>query len=422
MPGYKFKGDKSSIVGIVNSKYNEAYIAGNYLTQAEGDVLHSLKKEGNEYAQLIMLKNKEVNKPATLLSASSNSVSANSFSIVSVKVKVTGNTVAKVRLVEVEPTSEGKFKTITLTTDTESKELITSVKSTDLAIDDGWTEVRFFIASGNKDIEYKVEISLDNEKRDDAIFVNTSLSDITTITTLDTFNSIKQEYVDSAKNLDTLEDFSNPVLHTRAPAKVLTTDENGNDVESQLTFDPQEVFTANNLYVFANFSTVNADEVIDNRSEVEEDTEHDHEHDHEHEDEGYQATTDLGLQISSIVLALALIVVLVVVVIKNNRKNTSDRKVQVKSYYDRNTREKAMENIAKKKAMIDIDADADEEVEEYDYEAAQLVEEEPTEEVESAENVEEQVIDMEEVSTAPIEEVETNETPNEETSTEDSNS
>ena len=128
----------------------------------------------------------------------------------------------------------------------------------------------------------------------------------------------------------------------------------------------------------------------------------------EPEDEDYTLSEDVALQISSIILAAVLLLVLIIVFARNiiKKKNRKERKI--KSFYDRNTRDKAMKKIADKKRNISVDLD--EEVGEYDYDEAQNIGNEEIKE-EIVEEVIEEVVDGEDLQ--QIEEVEENNPSNE---------
>ena len=384
MSMFKIKGSNvGAYAGIINSKYNDNYT---FLSNSEKEELLKLKEGNNEHAQVILLKdNNEVNK-VNLLSTE-QVITAGSITKLSLKLKVLEGAGVKVRLVDPSPNSDGSFKTLKVPTNDGEKELETTIDHSAFTLDN-WTELCFFIAAGNEQLTFRVEISL---TKAGTIFVNTLNNDLSVIDSLTTFDSEYEVLKEEFESMDL--PFSEPLKHTRAPSTELYTDDDGNDAERTITYQPEMVYSANSLYTFAKFTTIHVDDTIDNRV-VDEETE---DTTTEDEDE-YTVTADLGLQISSLVLALALVAVLIVVVIRNVNKKTAKRKVQVESYYDRNTRDEVMAKIAKKKANIDV-SDNDT-TEEYDYEEAQLVDEEETQEAQ-----------IEETST----EESANETPNNQT-------
>ncbi len=417
--GMTVKGDKTNTnIGIINSKYNDNYTnsTNKVLTSSEAEIFSTLKEGDNTYAQAILFKdNNETSKVSLILPQ--KLISTGTVGIVSVKLRVVGDAVARVKLIETTPNSNGSYSAIKLTTDSFEKSLETVVTKDSFLID-GYTEVFFYVAAGNKDINCKIEISLD---KPGTVFIGKSFEDLSSIATASELdkeiNLLKDEFEKVGLKLEA------PISHTRAPSTELYTDGDGNDAERQITYEPVDVYTTNGLYTFVKFTTVDVDDVIDNRTPVQDDS-----HDHEHETDGFTMSTDVGLQISSIVLAVALLAVLLVVLIRKTRKKTSNRKAQVKSYYDRNTREQAMAKIQKKKAVV-IDLDEDENEEEYNYDEAETIEEvqeevieEVEEVVEPQEEVQEEIVEetaSEEIAEESIEE--TAEPQTEETSTEEKN-
>ncbi|MBR2377708.1 MAG: hypothetical protein IKA85_08085 [Clostridia bacterium] len=398
IPNFTLKGNKADVkAGIVNSKYNDNYT---FLNVGEKQSFANLKETTNKYAQLILFKNETTVGTSQLLS-SRRTITENSVSVISLKLRVLGDAVAKVRLVENTPNSDGSYKTLTLDAGEWQKELSTTV-TRDSFLLNNWTEVRFYVASGNEQINFRVEISLEKAG---TLFVHSLTDDLSLFESVD---ALDKEIEVLEKEFEEINlELSQPLMHTRAPAKVLSTDEDGNDVESTRTFEPTEIYTTNGLYTFAKFHTIFVENEIDERTQEDTDTDEDT----TTEEDGYKVTTDLSLQISSLVLALVLVVVLIVVIIKNTKKKTATRKEVVESYYDRKTRDEAMAKIAKKKAQIDVSND--DEVKEYDYEEAELVNEEETiteevveekaeETTETSEEVTETVIKVEEEKTEEV--------------------
>ena len=393
------KGNRDDVyTGLVNSKYNDNY---DFLTSSEKQAFVDLKEEDNEHSQLIIFKNPSTVGTTQLLTTK-KTIPANTIVKYTIKLRVLGDASAKIRLVESAPESDGNnltYKSYELDAGDWKKELTSTVDNSSHTVSK-WTEVCFYIAAGNETMSFRIEFSLEKAG---TMFLHSIVDDAASFTSIvDLDNEIK---ILKGEFEDINLPLSKPLTHTRAPAKVLSTDEDGNEVESTRTFEPTEIYTSNNLYTFAKFNTIFADEEIDERTQDDTSTDEDTSTDDE---DAYTVTTDLGLQISSLVLALALIAVLIVVVIRNFRKNNSSRKAVIKSYYSRDTRDEAMAKIAKKKAKIDVTSTNEGE---YDYEEAEAIEEsveEDVEEISNEESSEEIVIDAEEITQAP--EVETVET------------
>ncbi len=387
IPNFIVKGDKSGTkVGIVNSKYNY-----DFLTASEKTSFKNLKESSNENAQLILFKSSNT---ASQLLTSRKVITANAISQITIKLRVLDGATVKIRLVDSTPNDDGSYNALSLTGDNgDTKELVITATKDTLLTENKWSEVCFYVAAGNEDINYRVEFSFENGKTG-TMFLHSATDNLASIETVAALDAEIKSLGDEFEEIGI--PYNATLSHTRAPATVLSTDDDGNDVTSTRTFEATEIYTSNNVYTFAKFNTIFADTEIDERVSEDDTTEEET----EEEDKGYQLTSDLGLQISSLVLALALIAVLVVVVVKTVKKKTIKQKATVKEYYSRNARDEAMEKIAKKKAKIDLSSNSDEE---YDYDEAEQIGEEVIEEEveETSSETEEAVIDVEELSKEP---------------------
>ena len=320
-------------------------------------------------------------------------VTANSFRKISIKVKATGDAVANIYLIDLDgnPVSLSPI----------DKTLKATVKADAPSINNKWVDVSFYVATGNQDKSFRLEIWNGDKGvgSKGAIYFESVIS-----TTIE----------ETAFNMDRSsleEDFSEIngyafeiKKHTRPNAIVKETVD-GEVKETTKTFNPQEIYAGNQLVKFASFATIDCDEVIDNT--VEDDHDHDHDHETETEEDGYNVTTDAALQISSIVIALVLLAVMIVIVIRNNFKKKVRKQGKIKEFYGRDIREKALEKIASKKKEVQL-ADTEEE---YDYEEAELVDEESTDEVieETIDETVDQTETADEVIEEAVEQTETNE-------------
>jgi hypothetical protein len=354
--------EKNCVTGIINSKYindNGTYGVNNVAISGL-DTFKTLVNEGNTYAQAVVLDN--VNATNSSYRSSQITVTAGTSKKISLKIKTSGDAIANVYLIDLSgsPISLEPIQTT----------LKATVKKDTLTTIDNWTEVMFYVTAGNEDLSMRVEIwngdkDLANGSKGAIFFENVKSTDLEE----GAFATEKEAY---KYDYSSVENYKfDTKSHTRKNATLKETVD-GEVKESIKTFKPQEIYAGNSIIKFADFSTIYCDDVIDNTSKTEEDTEDDHDHDHEDE---YNVTTDAALQISSIVIALVLLAVMIVVVIRTNVKKNTKKQVKVKSFYDRSSREKTMEKIASKKKEVKL---ADDE-EEYDYDKAQEVEEEITE-------------------------------------------
>ena len=408
VPTFTFIGDKNKTEsGIVNSKYVNAdgtYGASNVAGIANLNVLSSLttlRSDGityNNNAQAILLSNKEATSSAFITSKAT--MSANSYTTIIVYVRATGDAVANVYLstTSFNETTK-KYDLLTIEGD-ENKSANISAKATATShlYDGKWTEICFYLATGNAPIDYRVEIW--NGARDgSANSVGTVFIDNVYVaeSSAEAFAFDKKQYSDEYAKLG--NDYKFTGFNYTRVATVKYTDENGKEAEKTKTFAPTEVFAGNDLIKFASFETIDADDIIDETT-----PEEDEEEDTTTEEDPYKAslTQNLPLLIISGIIAIALIVAIIVILVRSKKKKSATTAKKKEEYYSKDAREIALEKIRAKKANINVEKD---EVEtEYDYEEAAQISDEVTEEV-LEETVEEtpteEVIDVEELQKEP---------------------
>ena len=404
VPSFTFSGDSSKVVkGIVNSKYVNAdntYGKNNVAGIENIDVLSTLttlRSDGityNNHAQAIVLTNKEATSSAFITSKST--FAANSYTTIVVRVRATGNAIANVYLsgTDYNETTK-KHELIAIKGDNDKSAQITAKATASSHKYDGkWTEICFYVATGNEAIDYRVEIW--NGTRDGStnsagtIYIdNVYVAD----STANAFAFDKAQYADEYEALGSEYKFTS-FEYTRV-ATVKYTNEDGDEAEKTRTFPATEVFAGNDLIKFVSYETIDVDNVIDETVSEEDSSTEDTTTE---ETDPYKASLsqNLPLLIISGIIALALIVVIVVVLIKGNKKKVVADSKKKEEYYDRNVRDIAMAKILEKKSKINVEKDDDDA--EYDYEeAAKIGEEEVVEETEVTEEVTEEVIDMEDL-------------------------
>lgn len=408
--GYNFKADKSTAVyGIINSKYyNET--TGVYGTNTEFSSklvgLNDLKMTGNNYAQIIIMDNKEAGYSRFVTSA--QTVTSQSINKITVKLRAYGNAVANVTLVSSSLNAETlEYDAMEFKVDQFSQKLGSKITSTSY-VKDGWTTLHYYVQAGNEDVSFRVMVSNGNSETASQGVV---LFEGVTFNTIDVAkyqadkNALKLNFTEYANGLsDDLKAQYNFVskMDTRAPSTVKTSGENGEVIETKQYYNPTEVYLGNEYAKFVSYETINADDVIDNTTPETEDAPSEPE-----AEEGFTVSLDVTLQISSIIIAVVLMGVIITILIRNGLKKRAKRKAKTQSYYeevsgfDRNTRERTLKKIAEKKAKITLATDDDE----YDYELADKIDE--SEEIE--EEVEEVVEDGETVAEIESEETQQNE-------------
>ncbi len=401
LSGFTFKTEphdenKTDVIyGLINSKY---YVDGVYgkETQFSSNLsdLSSLKLTGNSYAQVVVMDNKD--SAYSRYVTTSYSVSAESVSKVTVKVKAYDDAVANVSLVSSSLDADTlEYNPIKFEVD--NFNTLMSSKVTSSSSKDGWTTVHFYVQAGNEDISFRIMVANGSKSAPSKGVV---LFDGVTYTTIDTakfqadknalklnFTQYANTFTDEAKKAEYL--FGAPVMATRNPTTVKSDGENGEVVETTQYYNPVEVYAGNNYAKFFSYETIHADDVIDNTTPKTEDST-----DTETESDEYQPSLDVALQISSIMIAIVLIGVIITILIRNVIKKRAKRKARTQAYYeensgfDKNTREKVLKKIAEKKAKIALATDD----EEYDYDVASQIDES----VEITEDLEETVEEIEE--------------------------
>ena len=416
--GYTFRTastNKNSVLhGIINSNY---YNADHTYGESHGVQFRSqlvnleeLKAGNNNHAQVLVLDNKEATYSRFV--SEIKSIAKGASSKIVVKVRAYGNAVANVSLVNSSLVNDN-YDVITFKTkDTDEGVKLTSKVTKDSYTKGGWTYVYFNVTAGNEPFEYRIEISNGTAtEASEGTIVTEGATILTTETARADFNSTKQDF--EGKLTGDGYDFATPIKHTRATSTIKNTDENGNVVETTQSYPETVVYEGNNYLKYVTYETLLADDVIDNTTDSSTTPEED---EHDHEDEGYSLSTNVALQISSIIIALVLIAVIIVIIIRNILKKRAKRLEKQATYYEedsgfnRNTRERVLQKIAEKKAKQEIELAEDDGVE-YDYsEAEQIGDEESIEEVVEEETAEEVV---EEETAEEVVEEETAEEPKE---------
>ncbi len=377
------ENDNDNVVsGIINSKYNANYTGINGL-----DTFAKLTSNNNKYAQAVVLQNNAELNSAMITNVST--ITANTFMKIKVKIRVIGDAKATVYLVT-NTITDGEYDVMSISANDWSETLKATVDKNSKTINE-WTEVCFYIASGNKNVDYRIEVwngdrPANNNKSQGTIFFESVVSSAYEEAS---FAYDKDLYVDEYKNSD--DPFSTTHSHTRAPSTVKETVD-GETVTSTQYYQEKVIFIGNSLVKFADYTTLFADTEIDNTLAEEETPETE-----EEEDTGYKVEKDVALQISSIIIAVVLMAVMVIVFIRTVTKNKKKKKEKVASFYDRTSREKTLNKISKKKSEIVLDENTSED---YDYEKAQKVDETENDEVEN-ESSDATVIDVEQLKENP---------------------
>lgn len=411
---YSFKTtqtDKAKVTyGLINSKYYKGGVYGKNVTFSSVLDLDALKTLGNTYTQAVIIDNKE--EAYSRYVTSSHSITAESISQITVKVRAYGDAVANVSLVSDSlDTDTYEYETIKFEVG-EFNSLMSSKITSSSYTKDGWTTVHFYVKAGNEDLNLRVMIANGSE---DVKSKGAVLFDGVTYATIDAAKlqadkiALKlnfEQYANTlAENARAEYLFGAPVMATRNPSTIKSDGENGEVVETTQYYSPAEVYLGNAYAKFFSYETIHAEDVIDNTTSNDDSTS-----DSTTTTDEYAPSLDATLQISSIIIAIVLIGVIITILVRDSLKKRAKRKARTQAYYeensgfDRNTREKTLKKIAEKKAKIALASDD----EEYDYElASQINEEEEVEEtVEETVEEETQPETVEETTEEPAEESE----------------
>lgn len=400
----KKEATKRVEAGIVNSKHVSNYASLGITGLNVLDQLKSLRSDGktyNEYAQAIVLSNIEKTNSAYVTSKAT--LTANTYTSIIVNLRVTGSAKANVYLTSTAYNEDTKsFDVISIKGDNDATGFIKSgtITAGTRSYDGKWVEVCFYVATGNEDIDYRVEIWNGSREDGSAGSEGTIFIDNVYVgeSSAEAFKFDKEQYRNEYAELGNEYKF-NSIEFTRV-ATVKYTNEDGEEAEKTRTFDATEVFAGNDFIKFVSYETIDIDNVIDETTpEEDEETEEET----ETETDPYKASLsqNLPLLIISGIIALALIIAIIVVIIKSRTKKRAKDTKKKEEYYSKDARAIALQKIAEKKAKINVEKD--EEETEYDYEEAENIgnEEVVEEVVEEETETTEEVIDLEELEKEP---------------------
>ncbi|MBQ9781984.1 MAG: hypothetical protein IJW26_02245, partial [Clostridia bacterium] len=365
-----------TVYGIINTKYIDNYTAN------VGDKTYlkdTLAGENN--LQLLILNNTtNVNSYYETYKATA---SVNSIIKVAVKVAVTNNAKAYVQLLIKNDEGNYELATIKGNDNAWTENLFVETTTQDFTtLGQKFITLTMYVATGNRSFDYKLRIGNEGQG---AVYIESLTS---TTPTAEDFALDKQSLKDDFATISGLE-FAEKEF-TRLPATVTSLDDNGNKVESTRTFEPTVVFAGNNVYKFIDYTTIDIEDEIDETNIVE-----DEEEETTTTDPVYVTPKNIALEIITIILSIVLLGVLVTVLVRNVIKSRRNKIDTTKTYYSRDSREKALNAISEKKKRINVDDD--ESGEEYDYTLAEKVGEE---------DVTEEVIDLDTLTQAPIDDSE----------------
>lgn len=365
--------NKNENAGLINSKYLDNYTYTNIKS-----ALKYNSADGN--IQPLMIYNNAADSYGFI--GTKNTVAASAYAKVSVKVRVYGDAVAYVYLVDVSNTVKqvmtfDDFK-VNFADGINSKDKGTEIigadkkfeikVTSDMMNDDGWLTVSFYIATGASAKNFRVEVwngSRDGSNKSQGyVFFN----DIS-VSTSGAFSEASrwQDAFDTTGNPLYSADLSESIMYQRE----LTDTEkkyNSEYSDNTISYNPTYVWAKNDSMIYAVYNTIDPVEVDPYEAEDDDDTT---------EDDGVETDpATFWLSFSSILLGVALILAIAMLFIKNIRRRRKANKSDAKSHYKVTSRVSKKKSASKtKKAKITEESPVDEEITADDKTAENPVEE-----------------------------------------------
>lgn len=373
------------VAGLINTEYTSTY----------ADAVKGLERIGeNTHLQPLLIDNTGKNAAYGYMGQSAT-LSANTTTLITVKVYVTGSAVARIYLVNSDALDG--FNTMQLYG--EGKENYTAEVKEDFVIEvtaadcvNGWFTATFCITTGNEAKNYRPEFWIGDRNSETATEGVVYFDSYTVNSSVDA-DALKAELANKGDKIN------KSVSYKRLPTTVKYTNEKNKEVTKD--FDDYDATPVYEVYrtskaVFATFATIDVEHELDKTSGSSTDSSSSSSSE---TSSSTETSFNWALQITSIIIAAILIVLLAVVLIKMIVDKNSSKKHKTIAYYDRDSRDKAHSDIKAKKvrnsAKSDDDSDATEEKEapakEYDYDNMEnnVGSDEATEETTEAEIAEE---------------------------------
>lgn len=316
-----------SFAGLINTEY-----ANSYKLSGINDALGFV--DGDDHIQPLMIYNAEKDSYGYI--SSEKTITSGSYAKISIDVRVVGDAVAYIYLVDTSDRTIMTFDSDNVVLNT-AKEFFFKVDK-NMMNDDGWTTISFYLATGLEAKNFRLELwngdrsGLDTLKSQGFIFFNN-----VSISTSGAFTeptNIANAFTVSGNPLydigkATLED--SIVQHTR---ELTDLEKQFNDEQTDSTkkvsYNPTIIWANDSNNIYAIFNTIDPIEVDPYASESEDDTEED-------TSSGCIAETDpatFWLSFSSILLGVVLVLAMIMLVIKKFRRrrkaNAGDAKVHYK--------------------------------------------------------------------------------------------
>ena len=356
----KTGGNDDTVVGLINSKFADAYGVGGL----KGELDAIAGKATTKYVQPIIINNKTAT--STGIIGNKITISANTSYTIAVKVKAVGGAVANVYLADYSVSKaefNGRYPIYSFKTTDNSgyadvdEKFFAKVDEDTAVKTDGYQTVYFYITTGENSLNLRVEVwngTRDGSENSTGYVLIGGIS--TESTGYASFDDLKETY----KGDFDVKKYNQGVIKSYYdgdkddPVK----DDDGKEVTE--IADDYDVFAKSED---GTVKFMRAD-VLSKINSVEKETEDDSSSESSSEDES-DGETSIGnlvwLQITSIIIAGVLVIVLVVIVLRKVFEKRSKKKEKTRSYYVGYN--KATRPLPKVKDIVAPD-DTDEE---YDY-------------------------------------------------------
>ena len=398
--GHYYVGGDENVIGI-NTNTNSGIINTKYIASYPTDIADALEyNSGDDDVQVLMIK--PSNGKSYGYIGTNNTIAANAYAKISLKVKVTGNANAYIYLVDTTTAEKSilTFDAFEINTDVgynsnitdknvEEKELFFNLSNTD-----GWVDLEFYIATGKTAKEFRLEFW--NGSRSDTTtttnegFVFVNEVSITTSGAFDEPTRWENSFTLSGTPLyDNMNEFidSNSLI---AYQRELTDREieYNNDTTKKgenVKYYPKYIWAQTDNIIYAIYNTIDPTHNDPYNSEpVEDDTEEDS-----------LINTDpatFWLSFSSILLGVVLVLAIIMLFVKNIRRRRKANASDAKSHYTVKSRiskpKTEKKPKAKKEEIVEEPVDEDLELEEY---SAQINEQEEVNEESQEETLDDYV-------------------------------
>ena len=339
----RVNGIDGSYAGLVNTKYVDNYALAGIKT--------ALNFDGKDDIQPLMIYNATADSYGYI--GTENSIAPSSYAKISIKVRVVGDAIAYIYLVDVS----AKTKDIMLFDEDSiifenAKELYFKIDKNAME-DDGWATVNFYIATGATAKNFRLEVwngdrTATNKSQGFVFFNDISIS---TSGAFSEPEKIANTFTVSGNPLYEIGENNIDKNNLKEYTRKLTELErqyNGEQTDSSkiISYSPSYVWANNDTNIYAIFNTIDAVENDPYSTDVKD----------EETESGCVAKTDpstFWLSFSSILLAAVLILAIIMLILKNVRRRRKARASDAKSHYTITSRVKTHRDNKAKQQKVD---------------------------------------------------------------------